>query len=151
MTRPIQKKATQGVLLRERKRHTDRLKESGGYPHPVMTGEGTPIQSQWGRGYHIQSQFGGVPHPDLEPDLDRGYPRVPLCPDLGSDLDGGGDTPTKTDWMGVPSRKGPGTSGRIMGWRWCTPGKGHGVPPRVWTDRRASTTYARQPMEKKAK
>ena len=109
----------------------------------LLTGGGTPIQSTQGRGYSI-------PHPDLRPDLDRGYPS---SPDRGY--------PIKS-WMGrypmigipsSPDRLGEsqGTPHPDLGWEyphldlgWGTPlsrpgmgnppsGPGMGVPPPGWT------------------
>ena len=74
------------VLLRERKRHTTRRVASvgeylhspnGRYPHPVLTGQGTPSNPNWGT--PIQSSW-GVSHQSLwgiplgTPISQMGYP-----------------------------------------------------------------------------
>ena len=93
-----------------------------GVPHPVMVGEGYPIQSWWGGtpnshggGYPIQSWW-GVPHPDLAGGVPRSncptiqtwpgvtWVHLPSRPCRG--------TPTIKTWLGYPpppSRPGWGT------------------------------------------
>ena len=117
------------VLLRERKRHTTSCVASarhvalspdgggGGYPLQSWTEGDTPFSLGWGVLHPVLGR--GYPHPDLEPDLDGRYLRVP---------------PVQT-WDGVPPHS-------DMGWGTPCLDMGMGYPPpQVWTDTCENSTF----------
>ena len=140
------------VLLRERKRHTDRIacpllhvlswRGGGGYPRqapPPQLGV-PPPNPDLARGVpQVGAPWLGVLHP--RPDLARGVPRqVPPGWGTPPSWPGQGVPRVGTPWLGYPhpqSRPGHGGTpgGHPLGWGTPLSGPGRGTPPpQVWTN-----------------